>query len=157
MLFISEFLLCYVLWRVYKDLISLLMSVAHIMFQNVIQTYYTADHTFSSCTWMQNRRALIVSTDTINMLMLDTGYQLTCSLINTSYLSTAVSNIMFITVLLLTTVFWGKFCTVMKSDFQLRHVCLSACINLAPTGRIFIKFYTKLLENPDSSLLYCTI
>jgi len=54
---------------------------------------------------MQNRRALIVSTDTINMLMLDTGYQLTCSLINTSYLSTAVSNIMFITVLLLTTVF----------------------------------------------------
>ena len=145
MLFISEFLLCYVLWRVYKDLISLLLFVACVMFQNVIYTitYYMAGHSFSSCIWMQNRRALIVSTDNINMLMLDTGYQLMCSLINTSYLSIAISNITLLLCFAHHSVL-RQVCTVMKSDLasSCPSFCLSACLNLALTGRILIKFYT---------------
>jgi hypothetical protein len=61
------------------------------------------------------------STD-LHMLILDTCYQLIHSVVNTSYLSLGVSKITHYYVLL-TQVFSGAF-SVIKSDFELRHVCL---------------------------------
>jgi len=44
--------------------------------------------------------------------------------------------------------FITRLCKIGKSDCELRHVCLSAWKNSAPTGRIFVKFdIRRFFEN----------
>ena len=50
-------------------------------------------------------------------------------------------------------IYLGAFSKISKSEYHLRHACLSVCLstwnNSAPTGRIFMKFaISGFLENP---------